>query len=111
MASVALGELVAALRVRRRLDHAVPAGDRRSRRAVRALRSSVIGVAWPVGSLAASGALHVEKKPRPIVHEGTPSRLTPVSARVGQVTARHPFPPSGIGGTSRSPDLPARQCA
>jgi hypothetical protein len=111
MASVMLGELVAASRVRPRLNHAVPAGDRRSRRAVEALRSSVVGATWPVPSLAASGVLHVEKKPRPIVHEGTPSRLMPVAAGAGQVTARHPFPPSGIGGTSRSPDLQARQCA
>jgi hypothetical protein len=111
MESVVLGELVAALRVRRRLGHAVPAGDRRSIRVVAALTSSVVGVAWPAGSLAASGVLHVEKKPGPVVHEGTPSRLMAVKARVGQVTAQRPFPPSGTGGASRSPDLPARQCA
>jgi len=94
MASVLLVEGVAVLRVRRRLGQAAPAaGDRRGHRAVAALGSSVVGARGPVPCLAATDVLHLEKKPRPIVHEGTPSLPTSVKADVGHVTARHAFTP------------------
>jgi len=93
MASVLLVEGVV-LRVRRRLGQAAPAaGDRRGHQAVAPLGSSVVGTRGPVPSLAATDVLHLEKKPRPIVHEGTPSLPTSVEADVGHVTARHAFTP------------------
>jgi hypothetical protein len=77
MASVLLVEGVAVLRVRRRLAQAAPAtGDCRGHRAVAALGASVVGARGPVPCLAATDVPHLEKNPRPNVHEGTPSRLT-----------------------------------
>jgi hypothetical protein len=94
MASVLLVEGVAVLRVRRRLGQAAPAaGDGRGHRAVAALGSSVVGARGPVPCLAATDVLHLEKKPRPIVHEGAPSVPTSVKAHVGHVSAQHAFSP------------------
>ena len=93
MASVLLVERVAVLRVRRRLAQATPAArDRRGHRAVAALGSSVVARVdrSPPGC---DGVLHLEKQPRPIVHEAAPSLLTSVKEHFGHVTARHAFSP------------------
>ena len=65
MATVMLAERVAALRVRRRLGHAVPADGPRLRRAVPALRSRVVGARGPLPSFAATDVLHLEKRACP----------------------------------------------
>ena len=94
MGSVLLVEVVAVLRVRRRLAQAAPAaGDCRGHRAVAALGSSVVGARGPDPFLAATDVLPLEKQPRPIVHEAAPSLLISVKAHVGHVTARHAFSP------------------
>jgi hypothetical protein len=94
MASVLLVERVTVLRILRRLGQAAPAaGDRRGHRAVAALGSSVVGARGPVPCLAATDVPHLEKNPRPNVHEGTPSLHTSVEAHAGHVTARHAFTP------------------
>jgi hypothetical protein len=94
MASVLLVKGVAVLLVRRRLAQAAPAArDRRGHRAVAALGSSVVVARGPVPYLAAADVLHLEKQPRPIVHEAAPSLPTSVKEHFGHVTAGHAFSP------------------
>ena len=93
MGSVLLVERVAVVRVR-------DGSPRRLRRRERVeatepwpLSDRAWSRAWTGPHLAATDVLHLEKQPRPIVHEAAPSLLTSVKEHFGHVTARHAFSP------------------